>query len=130
MRFVPAEVFYQRLRNTFATLMRLGCDGNMLFRCTEKLGVTSDMFDLAASGTVDPELIEERGAGSPARAAWLGLAAQAAFARGDHFAVVRYLREASRDPNDVLLWASISEIREAADEPLNEELDRVGVPRL
>jgi hypothetical protein len=130
MRFVPEEVFYQRLRNTIATLMRLGCDGNILFRCATRLGMSSDIFDLAKSGTVDPEVIEERGAGSPARATWLGLAAQAALARGDRFAVIRYLREASRDKASVLAWASISEVRQEADEQLNEELDKVGVPRL
>jgi hypothetical protein len=130
MTFVPPEVFYQRLRNTIATLMRLGCDGNILFRCATTLGMTPDIFDLATSGTVDPEVIEERGAGSPARATWLGLAAQAAFARGDHFAVTRYLREASAGRDAVLAWASITEIRREADEELNEQLDRVGVPRV
>lgn len=130
MTFVPEEVFYQRLRNTINTLMRLGCDGNTLFRCATRLGMTPDIFDLATSGTVDPEVIDERGNGSPARATWLGLAAQAAFARGDKFAVTRYLREAASRPEAVLAWASISEIREKADEELNEQLDRVGVPRV
>ena len=130
MAFVPEEVFYQRLRNTIATLMRLGCEGNVLFRCATKFGMTSDAFDLARSGTVDPAVIEERGAGSPARASWLGLAAQAALARGDRFAVIRYLRDASRGPDAVLAWASISEIRDEVDDELNEELDRVGVPRV
>lgn len=129
MRFVPEEVFYHRLRNTIATLMRLGCEGNMLFRCATKLGVTPDIFDLVRSGSVDPEVIEERGDGSPVRAIWLGLAAQAAFARGDRFAVIRYLRDASRDEQSYLGFASIMEIREEADDELNEELDSVGVPR-
>jgi hypothetical protein len=31
--------------------------------------MTSDAFDLARSGAVEPEVIEERGTGSPARAA-------------------------------------------------------------
>jgi hypothetical protein len=131
MQFVPEEVFYHRLRNTIATLMRLGCDGNALFRCATKSGITSDVFDLASSGTVDPHVIEQRGDASPARPMWLGLAAQAAFARGDRFAVIRYLREASRDEGTAFFaWASISEIRDRADEELNAELDRVGVPRV
>lgn len=129
MRFVPEEVFYQRLRDTIATLLRLGCDGNILFRCATRAGMTSDVYELATSGTVDPEVIEQRGAGSPARAVWIGLAAQAAFARGDRFGVVRYLREASRERDVFLAWASISEIRSEADEALNAELDQVGVPR-
>jgi hypothetical protein len=130
MRFVPEEVFYQRLRNTIDALLRLGCEGNTLFRCATRIGMTSDVFDLATSGTVDPEVIEERGAGSPARSVWLGLAAQAAFARGDRFAVIRYLRDATRAEDAVGAWASIAEIRELADDALNEELDRVGIPRV
>jgi len=130
MQFVPEDVFYQRLRQTIATLHRLGCEGNMLFRCATKIGMTPDVFDLATSGTVDPEVIEERGADSPARAAWLGLAGQAAFARGDRFAVIRYLREASRCENNVLAWASISEVRREADAALNDDLDRAGVAKV
>lgn len=130
MRFVPHEVWYQRLRDTTETLLRLGCDGNVLFRCATKTGMHSGIFDLATSGTVDPEVIEERGAGSPVRATWLGLAAQAAFARGDRFAVIRYLRDATREESAPLAMASISEIRHAADRTLNAELDKVGVPRL
>jgi hypothetical protein len=130
MRFVPEEVWYQRLRNTTEVLMRLGCDGNVLFRCTARIGMHSGIFDLAKSGMVDPDVIEERGAGSGARATWLGLAAQAALARGDRFAVIRYLREASRDRDAFLAWASINEIRQEADEALNAELDKVGVPQM
>lgn len=130
MLFVPEEDWYQRLRNTTEILMRLGCDGNILFRCSAKVGMHSGIYDLARSGTVDPEVIEERGADSAARATWLGLAAQAAHARGDRFAVVRYLREAAQDDDAFLAWASINEIRQEADEALNEELDKVGVPRI
>jgi hypothetical protein len=130
MTFVPEEVFHQRLKQTIATLHRLGCDGKILFQCATQTGVLSDIFDLAASGDVDPEVIEWRGDGSPSRAIWLGLAAQAAFARSDRFAVIRYLREASRERSAFLAWPSISEIRERADDSLNEELDQAGVPRV
>jgi hypothetical protein len=130
MRFVPTEVWYQRLRNTTEVLMRLGCDGNALFQCNARIGMHSGIFDLAKSGIVDPEIIEERGDGSGSRATWLGLAAQAALARGDRFAVIRYLREASRNDDAFLAWASISEILQEADETLNAELDKVGVPRM
>ena len=130
MRFVPEEVWYQRLRNTIGQLMRLGCDGNILFRCATRVGITSDVFDLASSGTVDPEVIVERGEGSPAREMWLALAAQASFARGDRWGTLRYLREACQCEDTVLAWASISEIRRDADDALNEELDKIGVPRV
>jgi len=33
-----------------------------------RLAITSDVFDLAANGTVDLDVIVERGSGSPARA--------------------------------------------------------------
>lgn len=131
MRFVPTEERYQRLRYTIALLLSLQCDGNILFQCATKIGMTSDVFDLARSGTVDPEVIEARGEGSPARPAWLGLAALAAFTRGDRWSTLRYLREASQyGESSVLSWASISEIRHEADEELDNELDRVGVPRV
>lgn len=129
MRFVPEEVAYQRLRNTIAILMRLGCDGDILFRCASRLGFVPDLFDMAASGRVSPETIEKRAEGSGARAAWLGLAAQAAFARGDRFGTIRLLREGCRDPESATLaYASAIEIRELADDELNDELDKVGVP--
>jgi hypothetical protein len=128
-RFAPEEVFYQRLRHTIAILMALGCEGNILFRCATKHGMTTDAFDLARSGTVDPATIAERGNGSPARSAWLGLAAQAAFARGDRWNTVGYLREACRDDETAFLaWASISEIREEADDELKSQLDALDVP--
>jgi hypothetical protein len=130
MRFVPEEVWYQRLRNTIAQLMRLGCDGNILFRCATRVGITSDVFDLASSGTVDPEVIVERGEDSPAREMWLALAAHASFARSDRWGTLRYLREACQCEDTVLAWASISEIRRDADDALNEELDKIGVPRV
>jgi hypothetical protein len=131
MQFVPDDISYQRLRTSVPFLMRLGCDGNILFRCVSRLGMIPDLFDLAASGTVDPEVIEERGEGSPARPTWLGLAAQAAFARDDRFGVLRYLREAMlHDENAYMAWGSISFIRDIADDELNLELDKVGVPRV
>lgn len=96
MQFVDDEDLYQRKRITVSSLMRSGCDGNMLFRCAARDGMFSELCDLAASGTVDPEVIEERGASSPARSAWLGLAAQASFARGDRWGTIRYLRESGQ----------------------------------
>ena len=130
MQFVPEDDFYQRLRNTIGVLMRLGCNGNILFTCVTRTGMVSDVFDLVSGGTVDPEVIEARGNGSPARAMWLALAGQASFARGDRFGTIRYLREAARADASELAWASITEIRKKADETLNIELDKAGVPRV
>jgi len=128
MRFVPEDVFYQRLRHTISLLMAMKCDGDMLFRCATKTGVTSDIFDLADSGTVDPLTIVERGRGSRARATWMGLAAQAAFARGDRWNTIAYLREAVSDERTAILaWASIDHIREKADDELKAQLDALGL---
>jgi hypothetical protein len=128
MRFVPEDVFYQRLKYTVLILLGLECDGDVLFRCVSRLGMIPELFDVADSGRVDPETIVARASGSPAAAAWLGLAAKAALARGDRTATVRHLWKASQlDP--ILSYASISEIRERADEELNAELDRAGVAR-
>lgn len=130
MRFVPEDVWYHRLRNTIACLMRLGCDGNILFQCATRQGIPLDVYDLAASGTVDPEVIVARGQDSPARAMWLGLAAQAAFVRGDRWNTIRYLREACKEEDAYRAWASIDEIRRDADDELNAELDKLNVPRV
>ena len=60
--------------------------------------------------------------------AWLGLAAKAAFARGDRDATVRHLWRASQlDP--ILSFVAVTEIRERADETLNAQLDAADVPR-
>lgn len=128
-RFAPEDVFYQRLRHTIAILMALRCDADILFRCAFKNGMTSDAFDVARSGLVDPQTIVARGDGSPARSAWLGLAALAAFARGDRWNTIGYLREACLDEETAFLaWASISEIRQDADEELIAQLDALDIP--
>ena len=128
MRFVPEEVFYQRLKYTVLVLIGLGCDGDVLFRCVSRIGMMPELYDLADSGTVDPETIVQRATGSPAEAAWLGLAAKAAFARGDRAATTRHLWRASQlDP--IFAYAAIAEIHQAADAELNAELDRAGVMR-
>ena len=131
LRFVPDDVFYQRMRTTVPALMRLGCDGNVLFRCAARFGMTPDLFELAASGTVDPETIEARGFGSPARATWLGLAAQAAFARGDRARTIAYLKDATRNLHDaVFAYASLEEIREKSDDAFLAELESLELPEL
>ena len=126
MRFVPEDVFYQRLKYTVLVLLGLGCDGDLLFRCVSRLGMLPELFDLADSGTVDPETIVARASGSPSEAAWLGLAAKASYARGDRAATVRHLWRASQ-LNPILSYASLAELRGRDDAELNAELDRAGV---
>jgi hypothetical protein len=130
-RFTPEEVLYQRHRHSLSILMALGCEGNILFRCATKDGMTSDAFDLARSGKVDPATIVSRGDGSPARSVWLSLAALAAFTRGDRWNTIAYLREACKNEETAFLaWASISEIREEADDELKAQLDALDIPNV
>jgi hypothetical protein len=129
MRFVPGELLYQRIRAATAILSELGCDADELFRCVASSGMTPDLFELAKSGGVHPETIEARGNGSPARPAWLSIAALAAFARGDHFNTIRYFKEAcANEATAFYAWAAISEVRRDASDELNAQLDRAGVP--
>jgi hypothetical protein len=128
MRFVPEDVLHQRLKYTILLLLGTGCDGDVLFRCVSRFGMLPELYDVAESGRVGPDTIVARATGSPAEAAWLGLAAIAALARGDRDATVRHLWRASQlDP--ILSIASIVEIRERADADLNAQLDQAGVPR-
>lgn len=130
MSFVPDEVRYQRLKYTVLLLTHFGCDGDVLFRCaSESGGFMPELFDLANTGRVDPETIVARANGSPAEASWLGLAAQAAFARGDRDAVVRYLWRAWQS-EPALAWASAQEILDRGDAEVNAELERLGIGKL
>jgi hypothetical protein len=131
MHFTPPDLFYQRIRYTISLLQRLGMDPDVLFQCATRLGTTPDAIGFAESGEVDPDVVAHRAVEVPGAAGlWLGLAAQAAFARGDTFGVVRYLRQAyekarSSYPPDFAAFA----IREKADSDLHDMLDKIGVPR-
>jgi hypothetical protein len=125
LTFVPEEMFYQRIRTTTMLLMQMNCEANTLFRCVTKYGMIPDVFDLVQSGKVDPEVIVERGEESPARAMWLGLAAQASFARGDRWNTIKLLRQAAREPAAELAMASMYHIRETADDEMKREIDKL-----
>jgi hypothetical protein len=132
MQFTPDDVLYYRTRNTLQTLIQMGVDGDILFRCATRYGSTPDAFELVERGLVAPETIVQRGREGPttARGIWLGLAARAALVRGDRFGAVRLLKEAVETADPAFpplteVWA----IRELADDELNEILDKAGVPR-
>jgi hypothetical protein len=132
MLFTPNENFYQRTRNTLRLLRRLGTDANALFRCATRIGTTSDAFELIQSGEVQPDTVMARAEEAPpmARALWIGLAAEAAFAGGDELGTVRFLKMAYElTPEGLGPEMSAREIREKASARLHESLDRVGVPR-
>jgi hypothetical protein len=129
-RFIPVEVVYQRMRNTVAELRKLGADPDQLFFHVSRFGIVPDLLELGESGAVDPETIRSRADESPHnRSFWLGLAAQAAFARGERFLTVRFLAEAYDAKAGVPADFAAKQIREAADDELQALLDSVGIPR-
>ncbi len=130
MRFIPEEVAYQRLRNMVVQLRALGADADRLFVHVSRFGIVSELLEMGESGDVDPETIRLRATESPQnRSFWLGLAAQAAFARGERFLTVRLLAEAYDAKAGVPADFSAMQIREAADDALHAMMDAVGIPR-
>lgn len=132
MHFTPPDAVYHRTRNTIQTLIRLGVDGNVLFLCATRHGTTPDAVELVERGLVDPKSVVDRGREGPVQALglWLGLAARAAFARGDRFSTVRLLKEACQKADEAFPpFLDVKTIRRGADDDLNEMLDRAGVPR-
>jgi hypothetical protein len=132
MYFTPLHLLYQRTRNTLRVLRRLGTDPNVLFMCATRHGTVPDAFELVQSGDVAPETVLKRALEAPpgAQAMWLGLAAEAAFARGDLLGVVRLLKRACAETVDCMgPDMSITAIRAAANNELHEMMDSVGIPR-
>lgn len=130
LRFIPMEVVYQRMRNTVAELRKLGADPDQLFLHASRDGIIPELLEMGESGAVDPETIRERGNESPHnRSFWLGLAAQAAFARGEKFLTVRFLAEAYDANAGVPADFAAMQIRYEADDELQALLDSVGIPR-
>ena len=131
MRFVPPEHIYQRLRNALRKLRKLGVDANILFQCATNLGMTPEAIELVEEGLVDPKTILARGAQSPARATYLGLAAEATYLKGDLVSTIRYLREAVQSETDLSsALPHIYFVREQASPEVNAILDRAGIPPL
>jgi len=131
MRFVPPEHIYQRLRNALRKLRKLGIDANILFQCATNLGMTPEAIELVEEGLVNPKTILARGAQSPARATYLGLAAEATYLEGDLVSTIRYLREAVQNETELCsAMPHIYFVREQASPEVNAILDRAGIPPL
>lgn len=131
MRFVPPEYVYQRHREAVRRLRSLGVDGDVLFRCASEYGLTPDLIGLVEDGCVAVSTLVERAARSEgAKAAYLGLAAEAAFLAGDMLGTVRLLRESIAHENG---WCSalphVFFVRERASPEVKELLDRAGIPQ-
>jgi hypothetical protein len=133
MRFTPNEVFYQRARNTLRLLRRLGTNPDALFLCATRHGTTPDAIELVQSGEVHPDTVVARAHEAPpdAHSLWFGLAAEAAFARGDDLGTVRLLKMAyAQAASGIGPEMSALAIRSDASPELNEMLDKIGVPNL
>jgi hypothetical protein len=131
MRFAPTESIYLWTRDAICRLRKLGVDGDSLFRCASEYGMTPDLIELVEDGCVAVETIVERAARSGgARTTYIGLAAEAAFLRGDMLGTVRLLRESISHENE---WCSalphVFFIRERASPEQIELLDRAGIPQ-
>lgn len=130
MRFVPADVYYQRLRNSLRKLRLLGVDTNILFLCACELGMTPDAIALVEEGLVRSEVVEQRAAtAGGAKATYYGLAGTAAYLAGDMIGAIRLLRESAAHQNE---WCSplphVYFIRERGSAEDNALLDSAGIP--
>lgn len=95
MQFVPDDLRYQRHRNGIRYLRKHGVEPNLLFLCACDVGLTPDAIELVEDGLVSVETLMARADDAgPARGAYVGLAAQAAFLTGDLVGTIRLLREA------------------------------------
>ena len=129
MRFVPPELIYQRLRNALRKLRKLGVDPEILFQCATNIGMTPEAIELVEEGLVRPEAILARGRSSAARTTYFGLAAEAAFLRGDIVSTIRHLRDAVQHETElVTALPHIYFVREQASPEVNAMLDRAGIP--
>ena len=130
MRFVPVDLFYQRHRNGIRYLRKRGVEPNLLFLCACSPGMTPDGIELVEEGLVNVDTILSRAdEAGPARGAYVGLAAQAAYLAGDLVGTIRLLRDAMASETE---WISalphVWFIRERASEAEHAALDRAGIP--
>ena len=91
---------------------------------------SQEAIELVQDGLVSVETIRARGEGSPARATFAGLAAEAAFLAGDLLGTIRLLRESMACQTDLCSpLPHIAFVRERAAEADHAALDRAGIPR-
>ena len=131
MRFVPNDAYPQRARTTIATLVRLGVDPNVVFLCATRIGIGPEAVAMVEEGRIASQTIVERARDAPrdAKGRWLGLAARAAWTRGDRFGAVRLLREAyDQPPGSVPPDDDARRIRDEADAEMTAMLDAAKIP--
>jgi len=129
MRFIPEDLFYLRMRDIVGRLTALGLDGDAIFEYASEVGLTPDLIELVEQGRVSLKVLEERASrAGGAKTTYFGLAAQAAFLKGDMLGTVRLLRLSIAEENE---WCSafphVMFIRERTSPEQAELLERSGV---
>jgi hypothetical protein len=129
MRFVPPDLMYQRQRSTMRRLMQMNIDVDILFLCASEYGLTPDAIDLVEEHGVSVKTIVERSSrAGAARATYLGLAAEAAFLRGDLVGTIRLLRSSiSCESEWCVADPHIYFIRVRATQDELDALDKAGI---
>ena len=132
LRFIPDDALYLRMRDVVGRLLKLGLDGDTIFRYVSAVGLIPDLILLVEQGRVSVHVLEQRAEQSGnARTTYFGLAAQAAFLAGDMLGTVRLLRLSRTFENE---WCStyphMAFVRERATPEQAELLDRAGIPPL
>ncbi|HEX7813360.1 MAG TPA: hypothetical protein VF460_15760 [Burkholderiales bacterium] len=132
IRFVPEDSLYLRLRDVVVRLRELGLDGDTIFQHASEAGLTPDLIELVEQGGVSVRTLEHRAAhAGGAKSTYFGLAAQAAFLRGDMLGTVRLLRQSLAYENDLCsAYPHVEFIRERATPAQVNILDRAGIPLL
>ena len=130
MQFVPPELIYLRQRAAIRYLNKRGMDGDLLFLCACEYGLTPDAIELVEEGQVGVDTLvtrAERAAG--ARTTYIGLAAEAAFLKGDLIGTIRLLRESMACETELCVaLPHIVFVRENANPADHEALDKAGIP--
>jgi hypothetical protein len=129
IRFAPPDLVYAWVRKAFRQIARRGGTGDALIRYGTQCGITPDVMEIVDRGHVEPETLIARGeeAGA-ARAFWLGLAAQAAYQRGNRFRAVALLREAWSCADEYSTPGySVMFLRDHGDPELEEMMRSAGV---
>lgn len=132
LRFIPNDALYLRMRDVVGRLVKLGLDGNTIFRYVSRVGLIPDLVMLVEDGRILVRVLEERAEqSSNAKTTYFGLAAQAAFLAGDMLGTVRLLRLSRSFENE---WCStyphMAFVRDRATPEQAEMLDRAGIPPL
>jgi hypothetical protein len=97
--------------------------------CAADPGLSPDAIELVKDGAVSVESILQCSEGSPARATFTGLAAEAAFLAGDLLGMIGLLRESMACETDLCSpLPHIVFVRERASEWEHAALDGAGIP--